>query len=46
MYNVTKSVSHPHYLILKCSNTEKFKNDAYLAISVLPFLSCVVVVDA
>lgn len=46
MYNVTKCVSQTYYHIIKCNNSDKFRNDAYLAISLLLLLSYVVVVDA
>ncbi len=45
-YNVTKGVSQPQHHIIKCSNTKKFRNDAYLAIYELLLLSYVVVVNA
>ena len=46
MCNVTKGVSQPQPHIIRCSNTEKFRYDAYLAISKLLLLSYVVGIDA
>lgn len=44
--NVTKGISQPQPNIIKCSNTEKCRYDAYLAISVLLLVSYVFGVDA
>ena len=44
--NVTKGVSQPQPYIIKCSNSEKFRYNVYLAISELLLLSYVVGVDA
>ena len=46
MCNVTKGVSQPQPHIIKCSKTEMFRYDAYLAISEMLLLSYVVGVDA
>ena len=45
IYNVTKGVSQSQPHIIKCSNWEKFRYDAYLAISELLLLSYVVGVE-
>lgn len=46
MCNVTKSISQAQPYIIKYSNLEKFKYDAYLAISKPFLLSYIVGIDA